>query len=773
MRQRTDNQSDTGDSDRATPELRLPSQNRKQSMQTDRQRSKSPPLLPFNMSEKDKTKGKEDFFRNKELQAARKRKYNSETDIDMDYKKYRYDRDSFDDRKREPRRGHHYDDRGYGSHEIHDKKEERSTREGSQLPPSRKHGTARKLLERSKKGLRRKSGDVTLMTDNTVKTNDKTEKIQKQVKSDIEDENNLSESNVKESEEKNSNEDVRLDRESKEIMEKKISRESKDRSCTPDRRHHRLESPSVKRLKDMDSRSPWKDIDRSSQKVDDHRRSSSRGWSPRNRHRSTSRSRKSHRDDSSDRYQRDQNTSSGRKEEKKDHDRVPSRKRSLSDKSEDGKFKQRKIKGSHEIKISSAKSQTDEKLESDEIISNATVDIDKDNAEKGVYKKDRHVSRTSSRSSSRPNSSKSVKESNGGTSNRESSESPKGRERKVRDDNRGRSRSPRKNRKRLEKNRDKYKNMDVDKKRSRNPGKDHKENNYNRQDSKSPKGLDRSRSIEKGESRSVLEGNKKTDRKSSASPNENNRSQSFEKETSKSPYDKITRMIRNSKSPLSKSSKSFKKRSERKTSRSPDRKDRDSRRSRKRSKSPQQNDRHGSVDSRGLKSSPVKIKQSKSSKGGTSNKIGDDDEQRSNYEKTKINKQEIVPLVQQDISKFDKFKSDDIKITVQMNNNNDASETREIVLESKRSETKNGDKKEDKKQKSKIEDNGIMDEWDAVNYRDKSGNHGDKEFDKTGSKNSRKEKYVKDEKDRKSDGKNRGKSTGATSKKNDKHRDST
>jgi hypothetical protein len=43
-----------------------------------------------------------------------------------------------------------------------------------------------------------------------------------------------------------------------------------------------------------------------------------------------------------------------------------------------------------------------------------------------------------------------------------------------------------------------------------------------------------------------------------------------------------------------------------------------------------------------------------------------------------------------------------------------------------------------------------MDEWDAVNYRDKSGKHGDKEFDKTGSKNRKKEKYVKDEKDKKS-----------------------
>ena len=756
--------------------MRLPSQNRKHSMQTDRQRSKSPPLLPFNMSEKDKTKGKKDFFRNKESQTARKRKCNIETDIDMDYKKHKYDRDSFDDRKREPRRGRHYDDLGNGSRKIHDKKEERSARAGSQLPPSSKQDTARKLLERSKKDLRRKSGDVTLMTDNTVKTNDKTEQIQKQMKSDIEDENNLSESNVKDSEEKNSNEDVGLDRESKEIMEKKISVESKDRSCTPDRRHHRLESPSVKRLKDMDSRSPRNDFDRSSQKIDDHKRSSSRGRSPRNRHRSTSRSRKSHRDDSSDRYQRDRNTSSGRKEEKKDRDRVPSRKRNLSDKSEDGKFKQRKIKGSAEIKISSAKSQTDEKLESDEIISNATVDIDKDNSEKDVYKKDRHVSRTISRSPSRTNLSKSVKESNGRMSNRQSSKSPKGREGKERDDFRGRSRSPRKNRKRLEnlkrhKSRDKYKNMDVDKKRSRSPVKYLKENNCNRQDSKSPKGLDRSRSNEKGESRSVLEGNKKTDRKSSASPNKNNRSQSFEKETSKSPYDKSTRMIRNSKSPLSKSSKSLKKRSERKTSRSPDRKDRDSSRSRKRSKGPQQNDRHESVDSCGLKSSAVKTKQSKSPNGSTSNKIGDDDEQRSNYKKTKIDKQEIVPLVQQDISKFDKFKSDDIKITVQMNNSNDASKTREIVLESKRSETKTGNKKEDKKQKSKIEDDGIMDEWDAVNYRDKSGKHGDKEFDKTGSKNRKKEKYVKDEKDKKSDGKNLGKSTGATSKKNDKHKD--
>ena len=402
-------------------------------------------------------------------------------------------------------------------------------------------------------------------------------------------------------------------------------------------------------------------------------------------------------------------------------------------------------------------------------------DIDKDNSEKDVYKKDRHVSRTISRSPSRTNLSKSVKESNGGMSNRQSSKSPKGREGKERDDFRGRSRSPRKNRKRLEnlkrhKSRDKYRNMDVDKKRSRSPVGYLKENNCNRQDSKSPKGLDRSRSNEKGKSRSVLEGNKKTDRKSSASPNKNNRSQSFEKETSKSPYDKSTRMIRNSKSPLSKSSKSLKKRSERKTSRSPDRKDRDSSRSRKRSEGPQQNDRHESVDSRGLKSSAVKTKQSKSPKGGTSNKIGDDDEQRSNYKKTKIDKQEIVPLVQ-DISKFDKFKSDDIKITVQMNNSNNASETREIVLESKRSETKDGNKKEDKKQKSKIEDDGIMDEWDAVNYRDKSGNHGDKEFDKTGSKNRKKEKYVKDEKDKKSDGKNLGKSTGATSKKNDKHRD--
>ncbi|XP_076077770.1 uncharacterized protein LOC143048155 [Mytilus galloprovincialis] len=250
-----------------------------------------------------------------DIKQSRKRKHSTEREnlVKSDSKKYRYENARNERLRISNERSRRYET------------DQRLARGSSVVPHSSKQDTARRLLQKSKKDLRRKSGD--LMKHVSSKSNLKTDKVTEhddmkhsergsQYESD---ENRISKSKSKEKE------------------TKQRSHNSKERSSTPDQRPLQVDSPSIKRVRKIDERSPRR-FERS----------------PRMKYESSSNNSRRNRSDSRDSYSKQQSKSPRERHSRRD--RLPSRKRNYSDEESDSDLKQRKIRGTPEKSYSMKKS---------------------------------------------------------------------------------------------------------------------------------------------------------------------------------------------------------------------------------------------------------------------------------------------------------------------------------------------------------------------------------------------------------------------------------
>ncbi|XP_063403884.1 protein split ends-like [Mytilus trossulus] len=311
FRQRRESSNSPSDSERQSMDIQPPLQGT----------SRPPPLQ--GTSRKDNTAadgGVPDLYHfddkeniENDLKQSRKRKHSTETEnlVKSDSKKYRYENARNERLRVSNERSRRHDT------------DQRLARGSSVVPHSSKQDTARRLLQKSKKDLRRKSGD--LMKHVSSKSN-----LDKVTEHD----------DMKHSERESQYESDKtrnLKSQSKEKETKQRSHNSKERSSTPDQRPLRVDSPSIKRIRKIDERSPRR-FERS----------------PRMKYESSSNNSRRNRSDSRESYSKQQSKSPHECHSRRD--RLPSRKRNYSDEESDSDLKQRKIRGTPEKLYSMKKS---------------------------------------------------------------------------------------------------------------------------------------------------------------------------------------------------------------------------------------------------------------------------------------------------------------------------------------------------------------------------------------------------------------------------------
>ncbi|XP_071133720.1 dentin sialophosphoprotein-like [Mytilus edulis] len=249
-----------------------------------------------------------------DLKQSRKRKHSTEMEnlVKSDSKKYRYENARNERLRASNERSRRHDT------------DQRLARGSSVVPHSSKQDTARRLLQKSKKDLRRKSGD--LMKHVSSKSNLKRDKV-------IEHDTKHSERESQYEYDKNR----KSKSQSKEKETKQSSHNSKDRSSTPDKRPLRVDSPSIKRVRKIDERSPRR-FERS----------------PRMKYESSSNNSRRNRSESRESYSKQQSKSPRERHSRRD--RLPSRKRNYSDEESDSDLKQRKLRETPEKSYSMKKS---------------------------------------------------------------------------------------------------------------------------------------------------------------------------------------------------------------------------------------------------------------------------------------------------------------------------------------------------------------------------------------------------------------------------------
>ncbi|CAG2240421.1 unnamed protein product [Mytilus edulis] len=250
-----------------------------------------------------------------DLKQSRKRKHSTEREnlVKSDSKKYR-----FENAKNERLRISNERSRRHDT-------DQRLARGSSVVPHSSKQDTARRLLQKSKKDLRRKSGD--LMKHVSSKSNTKRDEV-------------IEHDDMKHSERESQYEydkNRKSKSQDKDKESKQRSHNSKERSSTPDQRPFRVDSPSIKRVRKIDERSPRR-FERS----------------PRMKYESSSNNSRRNRSDSRESYSKQQSKSPRERHSRRD--RLPSRKRNYSDEESDSDLKQRKIRETPEKSYSLKKS---------------------------------------------------------------------------------------------------------------------------------------------------------------------------------------------------------------------------------------------------------------------------------------------------------------------------------------------------------------------------------------------------------------------------------